>query len=527
MNSSSIFNTPKSDLIIGLGIFVIFLALTVGTALTEIPGTDEGFFANPAFNLLTKGRFATTVLETFATPFKGMEQHTYWIMPLQPLTLSFWYRVFGFGVFSTRSLSILWGLVALVSWFIIVRSLFKRTSLAFIVLALLSCDYIFIVCASSGRMDMMSAALGFAGFATYLYFRERLLKLAILISQSLVVASGLTHPMGLLPFFGLLFLSLYLDRKRIKITHVAIALIPYVIGGVAWGSYILQDRQSFESQFLANAVMGSDENTGGRFVGLLSPLTGLKLELTQRYLANFGWGSRDTSATHIKILFLILYVFGVLGSLLVREIRRTANYKILVGMTLIYFLGLTIIDSQKQYYYLVHIVPFYLTMCALFINWCWARPNIFGKALALALGAIAIVEVAGLGYRMKRDNYRNSFQPAASFLKQNATVQSSIAANPGVAFGLGFPDNVLNDPLFGYNSKKKFDYIVIDPETAYSIERSKDRDLLGQQVYDFVKRLLADEYRPIYDHRSYTIYGLKSLQEARQTDPKNLNLDKQ
>ena len=509
MNLSSTFNTPKSQLVVGLGILAIYLALTVGTALTEIPGTDEGFFANPAFNLLTKGSFATTVLETFATPFKGMERHTYWIMPLQPLTLSFWYRIFGFGVFSTRSLSIVWGLVALVSWFIIVRALFKRTWLALLVLALLSCDYIFIVCAASGRMDMMSATLGFAGFAAYLWFRERSLIWAILVSQSLIVMSGLTHPMGLVPFFGLICLSLYFDRKRIGVKHVAIAVIPYVIGGLAWGSYILQDPSSFYSQFMANATMGSDENTGSRFVGLFSPFTGLKLELTHRYFANFGFSQRDTSATHIKILFLALYVCGVLGSLLVREIRRTKNYRILLGMTLVYFFGLTIIDSQKQYYYLVHIVPFYLTMCALFISWCWARPNLFGRVLALAFGAVAIVEVGGLAYRIRRDNYRNSFQPVASFLKQNTTAQSSIAANPGVALGLGFPDNVLNDPLFGYNSKKRFDYIVVDPETAYSIDRSQDRD---QQIYNYATRLLADDYSPIYNHRSYTVYARKSLQ---------------
>ena len=505
------FSTSKTYVLIGLCIVAIYLALTVGTALTEIPITDEGFFANPAFNLLTKGKFATTVLETFATPFKGMEDHTYWIMPLQPLALSIWYRVFGFGVFSTRSLSIVWGLVALVSWFIIVRSLFKRPMLGFLVLTLLSCDYIFIVCASSGRMDMMSASLGFAGFATYLGLRERSLVWAILVSQSLVVMSGLTHPMGLLPFFGLLFLSLYFDRKRIGIKHVAIALIPYVIGGVAWGSYILQDPSSFFSQFLANATMGSDENTGSRFVGLFSPLTGLKLEFEYRYLANFGLGPRDSTATRIKILFLVLYVVGLFGSLLVREIRRTANYKFLLGMTLIYFIGLTIFDSQKNYYYLVHIVPFYLTLCALFIAWCWARPNLLGKTAALALSAILFVEVAGLVYRIKRNNYRNSFQPAAAFLQQNATTQSSIAANPGVAFGLGFPENVLNDPLFGYNSKKRFDYIIIDPETAYSIERSKDRDALGKQVYDYAMQLLADEYSRIYDYRSYTIYARKSL----------------
>src|SRR5687768_16755734 len=114
---------------------------------------------------------------------------------------------------------------------------------------------------------------------------------------------------------------------------------------------------------------------------------------------------------------------------------------------------------------------------------------------------------------MRRDNYRNSFQPAARFLKQNTTAQSSIAANPGIAFGLDFPENVINDPLFGYNSKKSFDFIVIDPETAYSIDRSKDRDQEARQVYDYTMRLLADEYHRIYEHRSYTIYSRKSLQD--------------
>jgi hypothetical protein len=256
--------------------------------------------------------------------------------------------------------------------------------------------------------------------------------------------------------------------------------------------------------------MGSEENTGSRFVGLFSPIVGLKLELTQRYFANFGFSRRDTSATHIKILFLALYVCGVLGSLLVREIRRTANFKLLLGMTLVYFGGLTFIDSQKNYYYLVHIVPFYLTMCALFISWCWARPNWFGKTAALALSAIALVEIAGLAYRIRRNNYRNSFQPAVTFLKQNATAESSISANPGVAFGLGFPENVFHDPLFGYNTRRRWDYIIIDPETAYAIERGQARN---PEAYDYVMRLLADEYSQIYNHRSYTIYSRKAPQD--------------
>jgi 4-amino-4-deoxy-L-arabinose transferase-like glycosyltransferase len=500
----------KPYLLIGL-LLAIYIGLSVATALTQIPGTDEGFFANPAFNLLTKGSFTTTVLETVGTQFKGMDRHTYWIMPLQPLALFVWYRLFGFGVFSTRIMSILWGLVALVSWFMIVRSLFKRTSLALLVVGLLSCDYIFIVCASFGRMDMMSAALGFAGFASYLWLRERSLMWAIFVSQSLIAMSGLTHPMGLLPFFALVCLTFYFDRKRLQFKHLAIALAPYMIGAVAWGLYIVQDPSSFRSQFLANATMGSDEYAGSRFAGLLRPWRGLRLELTYRYFANFGFGRRDTNATRIKILFLLLYVVGVFGSLIVRKIRSTVNYKILLGMTSVYFVGLTILDSQKNYYYLVHIVPFYITMCALFITWCWTRNNLVGKALALALASITLFEIAGLAYRIRRDNYRNSFQPAAAFLKRNANAQSLIEANPGVAFGLGFPENMLQDTVFGLNSKKRFDYIVVDPETADSIDRSKNRD---PELYKYTKRLLSDEYSRIYDQSDYIIFSRKSSADS-------------
>jgi uncharacterized membrane protein len=100
--------------------------------------------------------------------------------------------------------------------------------------------------------------------------RERSLIWAILASQSLIVMSGLTHPMGLLPFFGLLCLSLYFDRKSIGFKHVLIALTPYVIFGAAWLSYVLQDPSSFVSQFFGNAMMGSEDSANSRFVGPLA-----------------------------------------------------------------------------------------------------------------------------------------------------------------------------------------------------------------------------------------------------------------
>lgn len=506
MNHSSWMNVPKSQVLLGLCILGTYLTLSVGTALTERPGVDEGYFANPAFNLVTKGSLSTTVLETSGTAFAGMDRRTYWIMPLHPLALSAWYKAFGFSVSSTRMLSIFWGLVALISWFVIVRSLFAQISVSFLLVGLLSFDYIFIVCAASGRMDMMSAALGFAAIATYLTFRERNLLMAVLLSQSLVVTSGLTHPMGIVQFLGVAFLSIYLDRKRFGIKHAAIALLPYLAGALAWGSYIAQDPATFLSQFMGNATMGSDDNIGGRFVGLLSPLRGLRLEFTHRYLGNFGFGQRAFGIASLKMLLLAFYVIGVIGSLFVREIRRLPNYRMLLGMTVLYFLGLSVIDSQKAYYYLVHIIPFYLTMFALFVSWCWTRPGLLSKSMLLPLVAVGVLGVGGLLYRIRQNNYGTAFEPAVTFLKEKVNDRSQIAASPGVAFGLGFPGNVIHDPLLGYNTGKRFDYIVLDPEFANSIKSSEGRD---REKYEYTIRLLTSEYTQIYDEHSYTIYSRK------------------
>ncbi|MBA2736159.1 MAG: hypothetical protein H0U50_05130 [Pyrinomonadaceae bacterium] len=62
-------------------------------------------------------------------------------------------------------------------------------------------------------MDMMSASLGFIGIAAFLLLRERNLTLAVLLSQTFVVLSGLTHPNGIIAFFGLLFLTFYFDFR--------------------------------------------------------------------------------------------------------------------------------------------------------------------------------------------------------------------------------------------------------------------------------------------------------------------------
>src|SRR5581483_11492897 len=111
----------------------------------------------------------------------GLARHTYWVMPLHLLLQAAVYKVFGFSLFTLRGISIVWALGALVSWFFIVRVLTRNSGTAALAAALLGTDYVFILRAADGRMDMMSASLAYAGLAAYLLLRNRSLSLAILV----------------------------------------------------------------------------------------------------------------------------------------------------------------------------------------------------------------------------------------------------------------------------------------------------------------------------------------------------------
>src|SRR5207244_5704257 len=139
------------------------------------PWFDEGWFSSPALNLLTKGHMGTSVLDPTATfrsvQLTGINEATYWIMPLYILAQAAWYMLVGFSLPSMRALSVLWGLTALISWYLIIRCLSGEKPVALIAVALVAIDFQFLSSASSGRMDIMAAGLGFARSGAFFCLR--------------------------------------------------------------------------------------------------------------------------------------------------------------------------------------------------------------------------------------------------------------------------------------------------------------------------------------------------------------------
>ena len=266
--------------------------LAAATARTAGVHGNEALFADPAYRLIQRGCLCTTVIESTGFWLAGVDRHTYWILPFHPLVQSVWYRIFGFSLWTMRTLSIAAGALALGAWFVIVRRL-AGVRAALLAALLIGVDYRFVQASASGRMDMLCAALGTLAACVYVVMRERNLKAAVLAAHTLVAAACFTHPCGLLAFAGLLAIMWWLDRAELKIGILALASVPYLLAGMLYGIYILEAPHEFLSQFRGN-ISGFAGEAGAptRSRTLVSPLRSLweewNIDICRRSAARFA-----------------------------------------------------------------------------------------------------------------------------------------------------------------------------------------------------------------------------------------------
>lgn len=480
---------------------LVFLTLAVWSALTTRPESDEGSFASPALNLAENGHFGTTVFEMEKTGLTRIDQRTYWVMPLFLLNASVSFKIFGYGLFTMRLVSIFWGLILLASWYLIVLKLSENRIYAAVSAALLGCSYVVLATATIARPDTMCASLGFAAFAVYLWMRERNLLQAILISQTLVVLGGLTHFLGFLAFLGLLFLTLYYDFRAIGWKHIAVAFVPYLIGGTLFGVWIMQDFPAFKDQFIDNAM------ASGRMKGFSSPLDVIIKEFTVRYPRAFGL--LENSAGHsgpiyLKSLMLVGFALGVLGVLFTSELRK--KFKVLLILTAIYFFAMAFLDGQKLAVYLIYIVPFYLALFGIWFCYLWEKGWIPRPLLTFGLSGVLMLGIGGIALRCRQNTYTNLYAPAIEHINQNASEDDTIMGGPETRFALKDSKNHIADGAFGYHTGKRPTYIIYDPGTEDSWKDSKTH---FPEFYEYLPRMLNEEYQVIFENTGYKVYKKK------------------
>jgi 4-amino-4-deoxy-L-arabinose transferase-like glycosyltransferase len=478
---------------------LVYLALAVAASLTKRPWSDEAWFTSPSLNLAATGHMGTTIIETAGTKLLRINEHTYWAMPLYMVLEAGWIKLAGASLFSARLASILWGVLALVSWFALVKKLAGEDWPALLAVALLSVDYLFIDMASLARMDMMSVALGAAGLAVYVALRERHLNWAVLLSQSLVASSGMTHPNALLYLVSLLFLTFYFDRRRLSVRHLAIALAPYLIAGGAWGWYILQDVPAFRAQFFANAA------DGGRFSGFAHPLAALSQEWTDRYSHAFGLGPHSpghSGPIYLKSLVLLAYVTAIGCLVSFKSLRSQESSRLLLALGSIFFV-LQCLFNQKLTTYLVHIVPVYDAILAMAVYGLWRQKRAWRPFLAAVVMAVCLVQLGATAYRVKLNEQR-PYRRMIAVVKQRRQPGRLVFGTAAFAFDLGFNGELLDDPRLGYYSRRRADLIVVD--SIYLDDFEGQRRQLPS-IYRYVQETLKAQYKRVYDQDGYQVFA--------------------
>jgi hypothetical protein len=490
---------------IGVG----FVLLAGSVAATKRPWVDEGWFVSPAVDLATHGSFGTLQLDPQGSDvrvfkadavLKGINQHTYWVMPFHLLEMAGWGKLFGFSPFSMRLPALLWGLVTLMSVAAIVRRLVPELpAAAWLASALLAADFTFVDSAADARMDMTCAALGFAGLAVYLTLREQSLQRAMWISHALAATAFLTHPNGIFAPVTLLVTMLWLDWKRLSAKTLVAIAVPYIVGFGIWGAYCLKWPDDFLAQFSANSA--------GRARDLLSPWVALARELSARYGVTYfpSW----TTFGKVRGIGFVLAVVAV--GIVAREgfARRLSGDRLLVVLTVLRFFMLAFGATGKYAYYLVHISPLFAALIGIAAVRLWTVGGAKTKAaVAAALCLYFVIQASVIGRDIARREYQTVYQPVISYLRSEIRPGDSVTGSGELSFGLGFYNPQLrDDPWLGYWSGRRASLIVQDKWHYDSmLDAAEGRHM---PVAAFITAELNGRYELLKEISGYRIYRIR------------------
>lgn len=475
----------------------LYAALLVSHAKARKPWNDEAMSALAGHNLAVTGHTGVPFYDEKASGFTGVDRHTYYIFPLQLPVLAVWYSLAGFNLLTTRVLAMLWSFLMLAALYCALRKLIRDPAIAFTAAALTAFDYQIMLAASFGRYDSMVAALGFSGYALFLLLRERNLRLAILAANTAVVASGATHPNGFFYFLGLWFLILYYDRRRLGWKELAAAAVPYAVGGVFWARFILEDYPAFRAQMA--------RNSGGR-IGLLDPLATLIAEIHTRYMAAYGLGAHSAghnlSIVKLKAVSLVAYLAGVVGCLAIRSIRTNPAYRALFILAGLHWFLLTFYENMKFSYYLVHLVPFYWSLAAVFAATLWRRGTVPKWAIAAGLAVAPLLQIGGIAARIRLDDYAHSYLPAVEYVRSHASPGDDIFAVCSFGFAYGFSPLVIDDDGLGFVSRRRPAFIVMEEiyDGQHEIYKTARPDWYAHALG------MLNSYELVYRNSEYRVY---------------------
>jgi 4-amino-4-deoxy-L-arabinose transferase-like glycosyltransferase len=436
-------------------LFACLLLIVLGTALavTHLPLCDEGFYGVPAHVLSVTGALQNPVIESAGVKYlRGIDRTMYWMAPMGMVVQAGAFKVFGFGLPVQRGLSVFCALGALLFWYLTLRRL-VGDRVAALATVVLSADFVFLSLASLGRSDMISLFFAMAALAGYMHWRERSLGLALAAANAACALSGMVHPNGgIAAVVSLAVLTLYLDRTRLRWSHLFGVAACYLVLGAGWGLFIARDPDLFVAQFLGN--------TANRFAGPMTLSRLIQGEIA-RYLS--AWGLENARGVKlVRYLLPMSYLSAILFCAVSRTLRRQS--RVLLLMFVAVSLSLVFLEGSKQGWYLVHLTPFFAAFLAIAANRLWESGNLLARMVTAVQAVIVLLGVAGLVYSASNRNLQRFYQPTVAFLNARVGPRDLVFARSEFYFGLECRTCLKDDANLGALSGRRADYIVLDAD---------------------------------------------------------------
>jgi 4-amino-4-deoxy-L-arabinose transferase-like glycosyltransferase len=473
----------------------LFLLLSVLYARTKKPWLDEALNGSAAYSLVAHGQFGIPQLEesgmTINARIPEIQHYCYIYGPSYMFAAAAWMKAFGYGLMQLRTFSILWGLIAMLAWFVIVKRLTGDDLAAALSILLLAVNYQFVVEAANGRFDMMCASLGSIGLAIYLSLRQSNLAAALCFGSLATAAAFFTHPMGGLYAMALVWAILCLDFRRIRLTQVVWFVAPWLICAAGVSLWIAPHRDIAEAQFAAA--------TNARWVGLAHPLNSLLTDMSQRYW--FFYVGQKAGVNQLKGLILLLHIAFLAAGLLISRVRSTQAFRVLGPSVLIFYVGIALLDAMKWPYYMVHIFVFASAVVA--ITAATLRFTPWRYAGGAACAALVLVEIGGIGANIRLNAYGRQFVPTIQYVRAHTGPGDYIEGEMPLNFGLGY-----DNPQFHMDNRMGY-YTGIRPAMIVTGEFA-DIDYFRRHepaVYRFIRHRLDIEYQQVAQFGDYRIYA--------------------
>jgi Dolichyl-phosphate-mannose-protein mannosyltransferase len=499
LQGASLFGSWLSN-VRGLSVVAAVLAYCIGVMFcifTRRPTGNEAWFFNPAMDIVVRHKMGTPILGSNLTWLAGIDQNTYWTMPLYSLAQVPWYLIFGFGLVSQRLLSLVCGLGVLWCVYKLVLKLTNPWAASLSVI-LVSCDWMFIRQSADGRMDMLCALLGFSGLVVYVSRRETRFTQAMVLANSAVVASCMTHPCGVLAASSLWLLILYLDRKRLRWRDIGLAAIPYAVAGLSWGAYISRAPASFLLQMKGNAK-GVQSDIGGRDrLTELNPFKAFSAEFYLRYVDSY----------HSRLI-PIIYMVGLASIVFLAWKTRRKEHVVIAAIGVVYFVELMWLEGLKSENYLAHSVPVLGMVLAVALCSISFRSKLTARIVIVLVVALFLSRQAVTAYWFGNDSpgSRDYFS-TLQFVGANHAPHEELLGPADLGYGLGFYSGLTEDWHIGYVSGETPRIMVLGRLGRAWLNKHKND---SPEFSRFVDHRLNVEYSPVLVNSNYTVYQRRGV----------------